>query len=157
MTNATTEHYDAVREFMQKAGQKVRLQPELGAGTDFPNGRRTPTIEERTRAVNLILEEAGELCGGLGFAVSWNVEESVEGPNFAEAIDGVFDLQVVSTCVLVMLGVPDATLRKEIDENNLAKFGPGHSIRDDGKLIKPKDHKPVDILATLAKVITRGY
>lgn len=145
LAGVRTVHFSKVREFMVKAGQRVRERPSLKL-------QDAPTLEERQRAANLILEEAGELIGGLGFALEFNLDESEEGFDFVESVDGVFDLQVVSTCVLAMLGVPDMALRNSIDDNNLAKFGPGHSIREDGKLVKPADHKPVDIIAKLEEI-----
>ena len=57
-------------------------------------------------------------------------------------VDGCCDLSVVTIGTLSACGVPDELFLKLVDENNLAKFGDGHSIREDGKLIKPSDHKP---------------
>jgi hypothetical protein len=49
---------------------------------------------------------------------------------------------VVTIGTLSALGISDGALLKEVDLNNLDKFGDGHSLRDDGKLIKPLWHLP---------------
>ena len=58
-----------------------------------------------------------------------------------EVIDGCCDISVVTIGTLISCGVPDESFLVEVDQNNLDKVKNG-TIRDDGKLIKPKDHKP---------------
>ncbi len=48
--------------------------------------------------------------------------------------------------------MPDKEIQKMVDNNNLEKFGPGHSIREDGKLIKPPYHKAPDIQGFLERI-----
>lgn len=43
----------------------------------------------------------------------------------------------------------DVIPQQLVDENNLAKFGPGGYRRDDGKWIKPPGHKPPAIAKAL--------
>ncbi len=134
-------HLQQVRRFMKGAGQAT-----YGIGV-------IPAVEDRRRQAALIAEEAGELIGGLGFSFEYLVEESVEGFNLVETIDGALDLRVVSTGVLVMCGLPDISLQNLVDENNLAKLGPGSSIREDGKLQKPDDHRAPDVGTMIADIL----
>ncbi len=111
---------------------------------------------------NLILEEAKETIEALGFEINLvPVHEIGYGtrkeatliekfePNLKEIADGCADISVVTIGTLIACGIHDAELLKAVDRNNLDKFGPGHSIREDGKLIKPPGHKPPDILQIL--------
>jgi hypothetical protein len=59
-----------------------------------------------------------------------------------ELVDGCCDLSVVTIGTLSACGVSDDPFLMEVDQNNLDKFGDGHSYREDGKLIKPPDHQP---------------
>lgn len=143
-----SEHYKRVEEFMKLAGQEI------------PNSPQLPSLEVRELRAKLTLEEALEKIRGLGFAV-YAVEGSVNlddkgwllsnlyEPDLEEIIDGCCDLNVITTGTLIACGLPDIVFQNEVDKNNLAKFGPGHSIREDGKLIKPPGHKPPDIKSLL--------
>ena len=134
-------HLRQVRRFMKGAGQKT-----FGIGV-------IPAVEDRRRQAALIAEEAGELICGLGFSFEYLVEEAVEGFDLVETIDGALDLRVVSTGVLVMCGLPDVALQDLVDLNNLAKLGPGSSIREDGKLVKPDDHRAPDVGRMIADIL----
>ncbi len=63
-------------------------------------------------------------------------------PNLVEIVDGCCDLKVVTTGTLSACGVSDVLPQRIVDTNNLAKFAPGHMLREDGKLIKPPSHRP---------------
>jgi hypothetical protein len=139
-----SDHLKRVRAFMKKAGQKI------GSPVD------EPSLRCRRRQAELIAEEAGECIGGLGFVFTWQVDEAAEGFNLVEAVDGALDLRVVSTGVLVMLGLPDVDLQELVDENNLAKFGPGHSWDANGKLIKPDDHEAPDIASAILEIVVEN-
>src|SRR5690606_33615746 len=70
-----------------------------------------------------------------------------------KTVDGCCDLKVVTTGTLSSCGIPDELFQKEVDENNLKKFGPGHSYREDGKLIKPPGHQPPNIKGLLEELL----
>lgn len=146
--NMKSNHQLRVEEFMRLAGQAAPTNPTL------------PSLEVRKLRASLILEEALETIEALGFSVRIDNDteydtEVVMGPNLyfdddykpdmEGVIDGCCDLKVVTTGTLSALGLPDDLFQEEVDNNNLAKFGPGHSLRSDGKLIKPPDHKPPKI------------
>jgi predicted HAD superfamily Cof-like phosphohydrolase len=159
----TTEHYERIKQFMQLAKQ------------DTPENPIMPDLKTRKLRAALILEEVLETIEGLGLKVVIELDEDkVNGllqeldeyevaevsvkkkkftlvesgkPNLKDIADGIADISVVSIGTLVACGVTDKGLLEMVDQNNLEKFGPGHSYREDGKLIKPKGHKPPDIQA----------
>lgn len=135
-------HYKKVEEFMRLAKQGTPSEPTM------------PDEETRLLRAKLIFEEALETIEGLGFNVCLDrldlrcgdIEfEANNKEDLVEIIDGCCDIKVVTTGTLVACGVPDKLFQEEVDQNNLDKFGPGHSFREDGKLIKPPDHKPPKI------------
>jgi predicted HAD superfamily Cof-like phosphohydrolase len=130
------------------------------AGQEVPTKPIMPDEHTRRLRAKLILEEAFETIEGLGFkltnsadpvAAFFNYCEKVE-PNLIETIDGCCDIKVVTTGTLSACGLPDDPFQVEVDLNNLAKFGPGHSRRSDGKLIKPPDFKGPDIAGILKSI-----
>jgi len=153
----TTPGWERIRSFMQKAGQATPDRPCM------------PDLETRKLRARLILEEAFETIekglglqieyvydGGYGIFISplendtcFQMHEIDEGPNLVEIVDGCEDIRVVTTGTLIACGVRDGRTSKEVDENNLAKFGPGGYRRDDGKWIKPPGHRPPDITGLL--------
>ena len=171
----TTEHYERVKKFMQKAGQ------------DTPEGVTIPDEATRRLRAKLILEEALETIEALGFEtrdtagklVSYGEASlhDVFPPNLVEIADGCADLKVVTTGTLIAFGIKDGELQEAVDRANLQKFEPpkcpecgdimyqsnpnlgwmcpygehilpleaGPYRRDDGKWIKPPDWQPPDI------------
>lgn len=147
----TTEHYANVRYFMSQIPSQCC--PELP---------EEPTEEVRALRARLLLEECLEtIHKGLGVRVTFHNEprpsELLTGDmrdykfhpvnkfNMVETVDGCCDLKVVTTGTLIACGMPDHCFQQVVDYNNLAKFGPGHTIDAGGKLIKPPDHKPPDL------------
>lgn len=116
---------------------------------------------------NLILEEAFETVRALGFVPYfidgeglWDYSDHeiqmdkvclapFETPDLIGIADGCADLSVVNTGALSACGIDDSPLLEAVDQNNMEKFGHGHSIREDGKLVKPPGHKPPDIAGVL--------
>lgn len=148
-TGTTTEGYDRIKLFMQKAGQATPDKPTI------------PNLETRKLRAKLILEEAFEtIQDGLGLLIQDNPTKLLvdserfsflEGlsPNLIEIVDGCEDIRVVTTGTLIACGVRDAATSEEVDKNNLAKFGKGGYRRVDGKWVKPPNHKPPDIRGIL--------
>jgi len=137
-----TIHQQKVDKFMILAGQEVPTKPMI------------PDEETRKLRASLILEESLETIKALGFlpkvANSTVYIESVKfesafEPNMIEVADGCADVKVVTTGTLTAFGIDDNELQDVVDENNLAKFGPGGHRREDGKWMKPPDHQPPNI------------
>ena len=142
----TTEHYDRVQRFMALAGQATPAAP-----TDMD----ADTRELRAR---LLLEEVFETIErGLGVAVqNPETNKAISADNLqvtalyreydpVELLDGCCDVNVITTGTLIAAGLTDAEPQRLVDENNLAKFGPGGYRRGDGKWIKAADHQPPDL------------
>lgn len=146
----TTEHYDRVRRFMELAGQ---------ATPDVPTEMDVETRELRAR---LLMEEVLEtIQRGLGislYVVCPGCDKNIlidtrrklwlsspDPYNPVELLDGCCDVNVITTGTLIAAGLTDAEPQRLVDENNLAKFGPGGYRREDGKWIKPPDHQPPEL------------
>lgn len=139
-------HYAKVREFMLKAKQDVPPHPYI------------PDEKTRELRAALIIEEALETVSALGVTVSLGGEpindahldfEANRTANLEYIADGCADVTVVITGTALACGIDMSKIQDLVDDNNLAKFGPGHSFREDGKLIKPPGHTPPDIRAEL--------
>ncbi len=148
----TTPHYDRINEFMVLAKQ----------GT--PDRVGLPDEATRLLRARLIYEEAMETIHALGCTVALNDNPDGSGsvilsshhkPNLVEIADGCADVSVVTIGTLIACGIPDVALLEMVDVNNLAKFGKGHSIHPDGKVVKPPNHKPPAI-AGLLKYLSSG-
>lgn len=148
-----TAHQLSVEQFMRLAKQEV------------PSTPTEPSEEVRLLRAKLIFEEAMETIKALGVvaSISLGCDEYIDVDEFpvfsargkfnmVEVIDGCCDIKVVITGTLIACGIPDEPFQVLVDQNNLEKFGPGHSWRDDGKLIKPPGHKPPDIAGRLEEV-----
>lgn len=140
-----SEHYKRIEQFMRLAKQET------------PNSPKIPSRDVLKLRAKLIFEEALETINALGMTLeadrdcryTFQIVDEGKEPDLIEVVDGICDISVVSYGTLISLGVTDKEVIELVDNNNLAKFGPGHTIRDDGKLVKPPNHQPPDI----AKVI----
>lgn len=141
MPHKRTLHQQCVDTFMLNARQEL---------PDIPT---VPDVKIRELRARIILEEALETVKALGFAARAKVFETkteieledMFEPDLVEIADGCWDIAVVTTGTLSACGISDEKGQCLVDEANLEKFGPGHTIRADGKLIKPPDFKPPDI------------
>lgn len=152
-------------EHLKSSHQKsVERFHEL-AGDPAPAVPTEPSAKVRVLRAKIILEEALEtIRDGLGVELyHWDMVTGSKRPasfeglilecnapfSMVETIDGCCDLRYVTTGTLSACGVPDRPFQDAVDRNNLDKFGPGHSLREDGKLIKPPGHQPPDIAGIL--------
>lgn len=135
-----SQHQQRVEELMVKAGQEIPHKPTI------------PSKEIRLLRAKLILEEATETIMALGCTIgsdeygmgmehvlNVNINEGYD-LSLEEIADGCWDTIVVTTGTLSACGIHDTEGQREVDENNLAKFGPGGYRRDDGKWVKPPNH-----------------
>lgn len=138
-------HQLRVEDFMNRAKQEVPTEPTV------------PDAASRELRAKLILEEALETVEALGFDATvqdgkMSLAPNAAGPDLVGIIDGCCDIKVVTTGTLSSCGLPDELFQKEVDENNLSKFAPGHSFREDGKLIKPPNFTGPKIKEMLAEL-----
>jgi predicted HAD superfamily Cof-like phosphohydrolase len=135
-------HQQRVEKFMGLAGQNIPASPIA------------PDLETRELRARLILEESLETIKALGFQVMAKEEIVDEDlvrfvdcfePDLIEIADGCADIKVVTTGTLSACGIEDEELQCDVDQNNMAKFGPGGFRRDDGKWVKPPNHQPPNI------------
>lgn len=138
-----TDHQKRVEQFMFFAKQDVPEKPTI------------PDSKTALLRASLILEEALETIEALGCEVLYERTKnlkmsnltivSVKDPDLVEIADGCADISVVTIGTLSACGIPDLKLLELIDQNNLEKFGEGHSIRSDGKLLKSPNYQPPKI------------
>lgn len=147
-----TEHQHRVEELMRCAKQDIPSEPTV------------PDSKIRKLRANLILEESLETIRALGFELKVKITGEYGGfdeivlsqhdtvsleekydPDIVEVIDGCADISVVTIGTASAFGVAMSPVLKEVDENNLKKFGPGGYEREDGKWIKPPGHRPPNI------------
>lgn len=139
MTNHGIEQvqYD-VEDFMRSGNQHCPDSPCL------------PDPAVRELRVRLIAEELMELAAAYG--VSLKVElggtypcDEDEYDRIVAAYDAVLDLMYVVAGTAVAQGTQMAPGWVEVQRSNMAKFGPGGSIREDGKILKPPGWTPPDL------------
>jgi predicted HAD superfamily Cof-like phosphohydrolase len=143
-----------VQEFMERMrseDQNVKPWPEIAS-------ERSAILR-----VKLMLEELIELARAMGVEMGkspcgeWYViTESECRPNLVEIADGLADLEVVMLGTANAYGIALQPVFDEVMNNNMAKFGPGHTFREDGKLIKAPSHKPPDIHGVLMDQMPPG-
>ena len=150
----STEHQHRVDEFMSLAKQERPSKPTV------------PSEQVRILRAKLILEEALETIDALGCTLNTKFVGAVtttefklgiaeisatHEPDLVDIVDGCCDVIVVTTGTLSACGVDDLVPQMLVDQNNLDKFGPGHSYRADGKLVKPPNHKAPDLQGELER------
>lgn len=148
-----SDHQLRVEKFMELAKHPAASVPSI------------PNEATRHLRAKLILEEALETVNALGFnGVLYSdtdvldIKNIMLVPNEQEVTlhnvaDGCLDTIYVCTGCLSSFGLPDVQLQLEVDKNNLAKFGPGHSYNKDGKLIKPPGHKKPDLEGIIGQLL----
>lgn len=121
-----------------------------------PNTPTTPDESVRILRAKLILEEALEAVEALGIIVNTDYIHirrdnlgftAIPGAqlDLSEIAKECCDISVVTIGTLSACGIKDLIPQQLVDENNLGKFGPGHSYRPDGKLVKPPNYPKPDI------------
>lgn len=154
-----------IREKSVSQQRIERFMGLIGTASQFvPSSPIMPDASIRELRAKLILEECLETVRDLGFAPMINFGE-MNGRRYLSKedivlvqtgketlvgiADGCADIAVVTTGTLSACGLSDVSIQECVDMNNLEKFGPGHSFRADGKLIKPPGHKPPDLDAII--------
>ena len=143
-------HAMRVAKFMALAEQALPTKPTV------PDGKI------RELRVRLLFEELLEFCKAAGVTVfiedqPLRFDELIitalpeSEVDLVEAADGLGDISVVNTGGMLAFGILDETLLREIDWNNLRKFGPGGYKDVHGKWRKPPDHKPPDVEGVLRR------
>lgn len=152
---SVSDHFLAVKEMAAKAGNPTPSEPTV------------PDDKLRETCARLILEEALEAIGALGFTIFHDrgldivdiysfkggytklvgdVLATEDTERLVNIAHECADLRVVATFTMAVSGISDESVQNAVDEANLAKFGPGgYKDATTGKWIKPPDHKKPDI------------
>lgn len=133
-------HIGDVKEFMELANQVTAEKI------------RVPSAPERLLRAKLIFEEAMETIQALGAGVQvgpnndWVFVDTGETNFDAKGVlDGIADIFVVTTGAGICCGLTNV-IEEAIDrvcQNNLSKLDGLHTFREDGKLLKSPNYKPV--------------
>lgn len=145
-----TNSYEKVKEFHEIFGHPVADRP-----TAIADGRTTLRLA-------LILEEALELAGAMGFFPG-EVEEAVTkmlsyGPvvegNLVGIADALGDIEYVVNGAALEHGIDLPAVVSEIHRSNMTKLGPdGKPIyREDGKILKGEGYEPPNLESVLGLV-----
>lgn len=72
-------------------------------------------------------------------------------PDLVALADALADLDYVVEGTRLEFGIDGGPVAEEVQRSNMAKFGPGSWMREDGKVMKPPDWAPPDIERVLRK------
>lgn len=116
--------------------------PTTGPGSDSSSlvQLRMNLITEEYEETHTALMEARNTTGLWGH---------VDPGNMAEIADGLADLIYVAVGTAVRLGIDLPGVWRRVHAANMAKFGPGSSVREDGKRLKPESWTPPDIVGVI--------
>ncbi len=107
----------------------------LAMGQECPSVPAWPSFEIRVMRMRLIKEEYYELV------------KAEFCDDFVETVDGILDEIYVLIGKLISMGVDPGPVWREVQRSNMAKLG--GEIRQDGKVMKPKDWVGPDIAGCL--------
>lgn len=138
-----------VREFHFKAKQPILISPMV-----------PPDERVRLRA-KLIMEEAFEMVGAMygddgallvhKQAVQELLAKLPVDVDMPKVVDGGAELDYVVEGTRIEFGVNGLPVAKTVHTANMAKFGPGSWVREDGKQMKPPNWQAPDIEGELRK------
>ncbi len=161
-TNTKTPHQERVEAMMNR----IRMLGEL---PPIPSKPSIPDSKMILAQAKLILEEAFEVleaCGVSAVLTGILPEERLlpgdivrrddlrlvlTGPvmSLPDVAKELADLSVVTTGMFSEFGIPDESILEAVDNNNLAKFGPGGYLNDERKWCKPPNHPKPDLKSLL--------
>ena len=131
---------ELVSQFLRKLGHDLPAAPTAALLTE----------DVRRLWARIFLEEALELVEGMGIEVTLKGQKisskkvrdgtltfwaDKPGLDLVELADGAADSDFVLKAVCSLAGIVEEPLAREVAENNLLKFAPGHTFVD-GKLKK---------------------
>lgn len=133
--------------FYMEIEQKRALDFMVAAKQELPNKPVIPSVEIRKLRARLLLEEVCEHVNGLGLSVFDEKGNQIildnltfvadQEPDLIEIVDGISDIKVIVNGTANSCGVDLEPIDVEVYKTNMAKFGPGGYMREDGKWIKP--------------------
>lgn len=139
--DSASAHWYRVRFFLHQIGQPT------------PNKPTVPLTTDRELRICLLMEEVLELAKAMGVDILHNKVPlvldlmeftghsvfSMEG-----VLDGLADVSVITTGIMVSMGYTDDDVTWIVDQNNLLKIDTGHKDTVTGKWTKAADHPTPD-------------
>lgn len=142
-----------VKEFHEAGNQPVLDKPQIPP-EDRVILRGKLITEEYFETMEALFPELEEYFNHLKETVQEKIKETNPDetpPNIVELADGLGDLDYVVEGTRLEFGINGEPVGMEIQRSNMAKFGPGSWIREDGKVMKPPDWTAPDIEGELKK------
>lgn len=150
-----TKIQSRVRYFMNSVGQSTPDSPTI------------PDNLTRVLRVSLLLEEVLEFAEASGIEVSLRSDNKpieiddlnynvVSEPDLVEILDSIGDTIYVALGAGISYGVQLEPVMTEICDSNDSKIEGGHK-REDGKWMKSKSYRPVDLKSVLDKQLKGDF
>jgi predicted HAD superfamily Cof-like phosphohydrolase len=128
-----SEIRNQVEEFMLAAKQNIANKPTIPE--DKIARLRAKLIFEE--AIEFLEATYGSVFSYLRYEVMPNLDTLPLNIDIVEIADATLDLDYVSEGARLAYGINGKPLADEVHQSNMAKFGPGSYVREDGKLMKP--------------------
>lgn len=98
----------------------------------------------------VLKQELGEKTAILPVDIDLHILDYPEDLDLPHIAKEIADISVVNTGMACEFGISDLPVLEAVDDNNLAKFGPGGYLDKNRKWRKPPDHPSPDLRKVLA-------
>ena len=142
-----SEIREQVEEFMLAAKQTIAKHPTIPE--DKIARLRAKLIFEE--AVEFLEATYGKVFQDLRAEMFPKLDTLDLNIDIVEIADSTLDLDYVSEGARLAYGINGKPLADEVHRSNMAKFGPGSYIREDGKQMKPPGWTPPNLKDLLNK------
>lgn len=149
-----TKLRDQLIEFHQAAGQPVLERPQVPPD-DRVRLRLKLVAEECFEFLEASLSDAEALEEAKALVLQAILNQEID-VDMIKAADALGDIDYVVEGSRLEFGVKGEPIADEIHRANMAKFGPGSWVREDGKIMKPPGWRPPDIARELRKQGWKG-
>lgn len=145
-----THIYRMVYAFHVRAGQLINTKPTTDVPEKIARLRAKLILEEAFEVARAIYGDHPTLLILQTEALALTDRAPVE-LNLPQLVKELGDVDYVIEGTRISYGVNGLPIAQAIQKSNMAKFGPGSWVREDGKQMKPPDWQPPDIEAELKK------
>lgn len=139
---------EMVSEFHRGFNMPIGKEPKIPSD-DRMRLRMRLIVEEFFETLNAVFPNNGNLFNAKKLVDNAVAQDKIK-IDFPELIDGLADLDYVNEGCRLECGVNGEPIAMEVHKTNMAKLD-GATVREDGKIIKPKNWQPPNIEAELIK------
>lgn len=141
---------EQVSEFHEVANQPILKVPTIPSD-DRVRLRLRLIAEEVSEILYSSLSMTEDKFKELKTLLNTLIDTSEVSVDIVELADGLADTDYVVEGTRLEFGINGPPIAAEVHRSNMAKFGDGCRFREDGKILKPPDWTPPDILGELKK------